>query len=49
MKKNQTVKSNWRAAVFMEGTGLAGLYEICFEQPWKMMKEKQESKPAPSR
>ena len=28
----------------MEGTGLAGLYEICFEQSWKMMKEVLESK-----
>lgn len=23
-------------------TGLVGLYEICFEQAWKMMKEKLE-------
>ncbi len=28
----------------MEGIGLTGLYEICFEQSWKMMKEVLESK-----
>ena len=28
----------------MEGIGLTGLYEICFEQSWKMTKEVLESK-----